>query len=222
MPRRVRLILVGDWGTGLLRAQKVAAQMRKEIEARSRAGLTQRVIHLGDVYYSGWGHEYRRRFLPLWPVLPEETGRIGSWSPKWHHDMSSGKGGSKSVRRIWSSTHDEPAAARPRVKLAVTCTLSTRLHTISVACGNIHTHWMYYRPRKAVRCYSQEPSLPLSRHLRLESECPATYRVCRSVRRRSSPRLYRYVTLAHWIDSRLLTQRTGRRVISEVDLHDRT
>ena len=50
---RARLVLVGDWGTGLPRARSVADQMRRVIEQGLAAGLDQHVIHLGDVYYSG-------------------------------------------------------------------------------------------------------------------------------------------------------------------------
>jgi hypothetical protein len=65
VPEQFRLLVVGDWGTGLPRAQKVAEQMRKVLLKGQADGLTaQHVVHLGDVYYSGWDHEYRRRFLP--------------------------------------------------------------------------------------------------------------------------------------------------------------
>jgi hypothetical protein len=87
---RVRLLLVGDWGTGIDRAQKVGKEMRKVLEEGSRAGIEQHVIHLGDVYYSGWQSEYDRRFLPHWPVRPEEAADIGSWCLNGNHDMYSG------------------------------------------------------------------------------------------------------------------------------------
>jgi hypothetical protein len=90
LPSRARLILVGDWGSGLPRAQKVAQQMRAVIDQGLEDGISQHVVHLGDVYYSGWGKEYERRFLPYWPVRPEEAERIGSWSTNSNHDMYSG------------------------------------------------------------------------------------------------------------------------------------
>jgi hypothetical protein len=56
-------------------------------EARSREC---HVIHLGDVYYSGFEHEYRNRFLAHWPVRPEEATTYGSWCLNGNHDMFSG------------------------------------------------------------------------------------------------------------------------------------
>jgi 3',5'-cyclic AMP phosphodiesterase CpdA len=90
LPEQARLVLVGDWGTGLPRARKVADQMRQILEQGQAAGLAQHVVHLGDVYYSGWDHEYRRRFLRYWPVRPDEAARIGSWALNGNHDMYSG------------------------------------------------------------------------------------------------------------------------------------
>jgi hypothetical protein len=85
---RVRLIVVGDWGSGLPRARKVAAQMRKVIEKGGE--MTQHVIHLGDVYYSGWGREYRDYALKHWPVSLDQARSVGSWSLNGNHDMYSG------------------------------------------------------------------------------------------------------------------------------------
>jgi hypothetical protein len=90
LPSCSRLVLVGDWGSGLPRAQKVAKQMRAVLEEGMKSELTQHVIHLDDVYYSGWAREYQRRFLPYWPVDTEETDVIGSWSLNSNHDMYSG------------------------------------------------------------------------------------------------------------------------------------
>jgi hypothetical protein len=64
--------------------------MRRVLEQGKARNLTQHVIHLGDVYYSGWAHEYRRRFLPYWPVRAEEASLIGSWALNSNHDMYSG------------------------------------------------------------------------------------------------------------------------------------
>lgn len=88
---KARLVLVGDWGTGIPRAVKVAKQMRRVIEKGESQGIEQHVIHLGDVYYSGWKWEYRKRFLPHWPVREGETGdRLTSWCLNGNHDMFSG------------------------------------------------------------------------------------------------------------------------------------
>lgn len=87
-----RVLLVGDWGTGLPRAKKVSAQMRKVLDKGKGEGREQHVIHLGDVYYSGWKDEYLERFLApdCWPVQPAEADSITSWSLNGNHDMYSG------------------------------------------------------------------------------------------------------------------------------------
>ena len=59
-----RLIIVGDWGTGIPRARRVANLIRTCLDGGRRAGLEQHVIHLGDVYYSGLKTEYEKRFSP--------------------------------------------------------------------------------------------------------------------------------------------------------------
>jgi hypothetical protein len=87
---RSRLVLVGDWGSGLPRARKVGGQIRQVLDEGLQAGREQHVVHLGDVYYSGWKREYEKRFLEPWPVLPSEAEAIGSWSLNANHDMYSG------------------------------------------------------------------------------------------------------------------------------------
>lgn len=90
---RVRLVVVGDWGTGLPRAQRVAEQAAAVLDQGARAGLEQHVIHLGDVYYSGWKDEYEKRCLKYWPVERDDADAIGSWSLNGNHDMYSGGDG---------------------------------------------------------------------------------------------------------------------------------
>jgi hypothetical protein len=85
-----RLIAVGDWGSGVPRAQKVATAMRGFIEQALGQNRDIHVVHLGDVYYSGWEYEYKNRFLRHWPVRPAEADRIASWSLNGNHDMYSG------------------------------------------------------------------------------------------------------------------------------------
>ena len=85
-----RVILLADWGSGIPRAIKVAAQIRAVLDQGRAAGLEQHVIHLGDVYYSGWQREYEQRFLAPWPVKPGEQDTISSWSTNANHDMYSG------------------------------------------------------------------------------------------------------------------------------------
>jgi hypothetical protein len=87
---QARVILVGDWGSGIPRAQLVATAMRMAVEQGKRESREVHVIHLGDVYYSGWKFEYEDRFLQYWPVKTEEADKIGSWSLNGNHDMYSG------------------------------------------------------------------------------------------------------------------------------------
>ena len=87
---QARVLLVGDWGTGLPRAREVSGKMRRFIEEGKASNLEVHVIHLGDVYYAGWEREYRKRFLPHWPVKPAEADSIGSWCLNANHDMYSG------------------------------------------------------------------------------------------------------------------------------------
>jgi Calcineurin-like phosphoesterase len=87
---RARVIVVGDWGSGIPRAQRVGTAMRMAVEQGVRDTRDVHVVHLGDVYYSGWEYEYRNRFLPYWPVKAEEADKIGSWCLNGNHDMYSG------------------------------------------------------------------------------------------------------------------------------------
>jgi hypothetical protein len=82
-----RVVMVGDWGTGLPAAVEVGQQMGRELA--TAAGRDRHLIHLGDVYYSGWKEEYVHHFLPHWP---HEVGdaTIRSWSLNGNHDMFSG------------------------------------------------------------------------------------------------------------------------------------
>ena len=88
---QARLIVVGDWGSGIPRAQKIAEHMRTYIDEGVCAECRNvHVVHLGDVYYSGWRREYEKRFLPFWPVKLGESSRIHSWCLNGNHDMYSG------------------------------------------------------------------------------------------------------------------------------------
>ncbi len=82
-----RVILVGDWATGLPGAVAVAAQIRQRLE--QGRGREQHLIHLGDTYYSGWQEEYETRFLRYWPVDRKEQDVL-CWSLNGNHDMYSG------------------------------------------------------------------------------------------------------------------------------------
>ena len=87
LARDARIVLVADWGSGIPRARNVAAEIRRIIEP-DIGRREQHVIHLGDVYYSGWKREYDKHFLDPWPVHPGEP--VGSWSCNGNHDMYSG------------------------------------------------------------------------------------------------------------------------------------
>lgn len=90
MPNTARLILIADWGTGVPRARMLGQAARRFLEQAARAGTEVHVIHLGDVYYSGFAEEYDAHFLPFWPVQPNEAATHGSWCLNGNHDMYSG------------------------------------------------------------------------------------------------------------------------------------
>jgi hypothetical protein len=85
-----RIIVVGDWGSGIPRAQRISELMRRELDAGIKERRPQHVIHLGDVYYAGWKFEYVERFLKYWPVKLHEKDEIGSFTLNGNHDMYSG------------------------------------------------------------------------------------------------------------------------------------
>jgi hypothetical protein len=89
MAENSRVYLIGDWGSGVSRARKIADRIRSMIEAEP-AGRDQHVIHLGDVYYSGWPEEYDDHFLVHWPVAPGKEGLCRSWALNSNHEMFSG------------------------------------------------------------------------------------------------------------------------------------
>ena len=88
-----RIVMVGDWGSGIPRAQEVAGWMSDWIQDGVDAGIQVHVVHLGDVYYAGFEHEYRDRFLKYWPVPEHQAKRVFSWSLNGNHDMYSGGDG---------------------------------------------------------------------------------------------------------------------------------
>jgi hypothetical protein len=86
-----RLVVVGDWGTGLPRAQLVARYMAAEVAEALAQGRQAHVIHLGDVYYSGLASEVQRHVLAYWPVTRAQAASgVTSWSLNGNHDMYSG------------------------------------------------------------------------------------------------------------------------------------
>jgi hypothetical protein len=88
-----RVVIVGDWGSGLVHAREVAGFMAEEVAEALAAGRPVHVIHLGDIYYSGDPEEIRRRCLAdgLWPVTADQAGQgVTSWSLNGNHDMYGG------------------------------------------------------------------------------------------------------------------------------------
>jgi predicted phosphodiesterase len=83
-----RIVLVGDWGSGLRRARKVADKIRAILDEGIENRRQQHVIHLGDVYYTGSKREYEKNFLRRWPVQHGED--IGSFIICGNHDMYRG------------------------------------------------------------------------------------------------------------------------------------
>ncbi len=88
-----RVVIVGDWGTGIARAQKVAKVMAEEVADALAHGREAHVVHLGDIYYSGTEEEVRRHVLAagMWPVTTEQASAgVTSWSLNGNHDMYGG------------------------------------------------------------------------------------------------------------------------------------
>jgi hypothetical protein len=85
-----RVVLLADWGTGVPRAQDVAASARRFVKQADSQGRDVHVIHLGDVYYAGFKTEYDHNFLAYWPVQPDEADKFSSYNLNGNHDMYSG------------------------------------------------------------------------------------------------------------------------------------
>jgi Calcineurin-like phosphoesterase len=84
-----RIVVCGDWGTGLTGAQMVGRRMAEQVKRAQDEDREVHALHLGDVYYSGWKEQYQSLFLRYWPVRsPAEGAR--SWALNGNHDMYSG------------------------------------------------------------------------------------------------------------------------------------
>ncbi|MBB5052776.1 hypothetical protein HNQ36_002750 [Afipia massiliensis] len=79
-PDRARIAVLGDWGTGLYGAPKIAAAVKSDPDP------FEIILHLGDVYYSGTEKEIARRFLEVWPHRSGSTNR----ALNSNHEMYSG------------------------------------------------------------------------------------------------------------------------------------
>jgi hypothetical protein len=80
MPRQGRVGIVGDWGTGLYGAPRIADAIRADRDPFAM------LMHLGDTYYAGTKKEMKDRFLDLWPMRKDATHR----ALNSNHDMYSG------------------------------------------------------------------------------------------------------------------------------------
>ncbi|WP_315755856.1 MULTISPECIES: metallophosphoesterase family protein [unclassified Bradyrhizobium] len=75
-----RIAVLGDWGTGLYGAPKIADSVRTDPDPFAM------ILHLGDVYYSGTEKEVNERFLRVWPGRKEAVSR----ALNSNHEMYSG------------------------------------------------------------------------------------------------------------------------------------
>ncbi len=108
---RARLVLVGDWASGIPRAGLVAKAMRQQVELGLQDGRQCHVIHLGDVYYAGRDFEYATNFAPTWPVFESEATTVGSWCVNANHDMFTGGHGFFKYLRTDGRFHGQRGAS---------------------------------------------------------------------------------------------------------------
>ena len=80
LPDSIRVGLLGDWGTGLYGAPRIARAIREDREPFDV------LMHLGDVYYAGSEREIKSRFLDLWPTEIKAVHR----ALNGNHEMYSG------------------------------------------------------------------------------------------------------------------------------------
>jgi len=84
IPDKLRIVLVGDYGTGNFGADDSPSTKISKFVPSLKPDIT---IHLGDVYYAGTGDEERDNFLSFWP-----RGSLGSFTLNSNHEMYSGGG----------------------------------------------------------------------------------------------------------------------------------
>ncbi len=89
LAERSRVFLVGDWATGVGRAQAVAKMISDAIDEEPH--LETHLIHLGDTYFAGWADECQERFLDHWPK--QKPPHVYHWSLNGNHDMYCGGDG---------------------------------------------------------------------------------------------------------------------------------
>lgn len=69
LPDHARVVILGDWGSGLYGAPPIAAAVGADPRP------VDLLVHLGDVYYAGTERAIRDRFLAFWPRRPEAINR---------------------------------------------------------------------------------------------------------------------------------------------------
>jgi hypothetical protein len=88
---RLRMAIMGDWGTGLYGAPVIASTIEADLEAFDV------LVHLGDVYYSGTPKEVERNFKAYWP---KSAGKLNR-AVNSNHEMYSGGEGLYKVTMPW-------------------------------------------------------------------------------------------------------------------------
>jgi len=79
-PEIGRIAVLGDWGTGLYGAPRIARSVRDDPDPFAM------LLHLGDVYYSGTESEVEGRFMRQWPFRGDAVNR----ALNANHEMYSG------------------------------------------------------------------------------------------------------------------------------------
>jgi hypothetical protein len=87
---RARMVLVGDWGSGLPNAVKLAKNIWNSHLQPELGRKDLHLVHLGDVYHAGLPPDYKKNFLKDWPVPSGYEKYVASWCLAGNHDMYSG------------------------------------------------------------------------------------------------------------------------------------
>jgi Calcineurin-like phosphoesterase len=83
LAEKATVAMMGDWGTGMKGALKVADQIAKL--------NPDHVIHLGDIYTTGTPKECRENFVDVWK--PRKPAKTRIWAMCGNHEMYSGGDG---------------------------------------------------------------------------------------------------------------------------------
>src|SRR6185295_10158499 len=85
-----RMVVFGDWGSGLSGAVDVAQTAWNGFLLPEVGRRDLHAVHLGDVYYAGLKKEYARKVSKYWPVPVGYEKHVRSWAIPGNHDMYSG------------------------------------------------------------------------------------------------------------------------------------